>query len=559
MTNQTATAELQLNEWTQPRTGETRRYIKNWAEIAGLEIARYNTGNISGAWINDQKIPNARAGAILAAKVWLDESDAVHVDCLSDYAQAYLTEEEIIEAITAALTPAEAEDESDEAKGGDIESEAAEEIIEENAEAAAAEPEADAPSPVERAWDAIDAAEAEDEALQDAMRAGEYQAVIDHATRGLAAAGTAKALLPEITDRQIRGHLQYAVGKYIVGFKDDMQKAEEELRAIEVETPAEELAPDPAATAPVPAMPTTLPAEMSIDTLRTIKDLEAKTNHLNLRAGDIITMADGMDQYLAWGELTQAAGDLLDTLAALPRHGRITRLEERLRAMETRYLREETTIVTDATRRFPEYLAAGPEAARYTSETIAHKAQVLVDTTLAGIDQATENRDNPRGFQTQIMIAHIRANLLRFDCEQLAALWFICPEQALRDRYTTLRDQVRSLHLQLLEANSGPDRLFLNKFAFDHGALLCAMKTDVQQAPVPRGRKLSPATEKFVDTVRQWHPEIKVSIARKMFGLLLELPRFGDEIAGSRIDEMSESEFMRWETVVAIDWVLRRR
>lgn len=549
MTKQTATAELQLNEWEHPRTGETRRYVKNWAEIAGLEIARYGTGNISGAWINDQKIPNARAGAILAAKVWLDESDEIHVDGLSDYASAYLTEGEIIEAITAALTPAE---------DSDIESEAAEEI-----EAPAAPTDAEG-SPVARAWDAIDVAEAEDEALQAAMQAGEYQAVIDHATRGLAAVGTAKALLPEITDRQIRGHVQYAVGKYIVGFKDDIAKAEAVLESspaiesdpqIEEASAAEEAEVTESAT-PAP-LPTTLPAEMSLDALRTIKDLEAKTNHLDVRAGEVITMADRMDQYLAWGELTQAAGDLLDTLATLPRHGRVERLEERLRAMESRYLREETTIVTDATRRFPEYLAAGPEAARYTSETIVHKAQVLVDTTMAGIDQAAENRDNTAGFQTQIMIAHIRCNLLRFDCEQLSALWFICPEQALRDRYTTLRDQVRSLHLQLLEANSGPDRLFLNKFAFDHGPLLCAMKTDVQQALAPRGRKLSPATKKFVDTVRRWHPEIKVSIARKMFGLLLGLPRFEGEIAGSRIDEMSESEFMRWETVVAIDWVLR--
>lgn len=532
MTNQTPAAELQLNEWEHPRTGETRRYVKNWAEIAGLEIARYGTGNISGAWINDQKIPNGRAGAILAAKVWLDESDGIHVDGLSDYAQAYLTEAQIIEAITAVLTPA--EDESDEAEG----------------------------SPVARAWDAIDAAEVEDDALQAALQAGEYQAAIDHGNRGLAAVGTAKALLPEIADQKIRSHVQYAVGNYLVGFKDDIAKAETALESsptIESDPQIEdaEVQESEESETPAPAMPTTLPAELTMDALRTIKDLEAKTNHLDVRAGEIITMADRMDQYLAWGELTQAAGDLLDTIATLPRHGRVERLEERLRAMEARYLREETTIVTDATRRFPEYLAAGPEAARYTSEMIAHKAKILVGTTLAGIDQADANRDNPRGFQTQIMIAHIRANLLRFDCEQLAALWFINPEDALRERYATLRDQVRSLHLQLLEVNSGPDRLFLNKFAFDHGALLCAMKTDVQLAPAPRGRKLSPATKKFVDTMRHWHPEIKVSIARKMFGLLLELPRFGDEIAGNTIDTMTETEFLRWETVVAIDWVLR--
>lgn len=534
MTNQTSAAELQLNESEHPRTGQTRRYVKNWAEVCGLEIARYNTGNISGAWINGEKIPNGRAGAILAAKVWLDEGDGVHVDGLSDYAQAYLTAEDIEAAIEEALNPTPAE---------------------EKAEAAALEAAAEIEKKagqVIRSLDAVDTIYKNkvSESVRETIReqAMEKAALVEEMFAEFSAAqeGASDAVRAAYAD----------VEKAVLAMKavTDPQEEQPEPAAADevVENPAE---PEPEAEEP--AMPTTLPAQLTVDALRTIKEVEAQTDHLNLRAGDIITMADRMDQYLTWGELTQAAGDLLDTLATLPRHGRVQRLEERLRAMEARYLREETTIVTDATRRFPEYLAAGPEAARYTSETIAHKASVLVETTLAGIDQANANRDNAAGFQSLLMIAHIRANLLRFDCEQLAALWFINPEDALRERYAALRDQVRATHLRLVEANSGPDRLFLNKFAFDHGSLLCAMKTEVVAALAPRGRKLSPGERKFVDTLRRWHPEIKVSIARKMFGLLLGLPRFGDEIEGSTIDTMTETEFLRWETVVAIDWVLR--
>ena len=427
MTNQTATVELQLNTWEHPRTGETRRYVKNWAEAVGLEVGRYGTGNISGAWLDGQKIPNGRAAAILAAKVWLDESDGIHIDGLSDYAQAYLTAEDIEAAIEEALNPTPAE---------------------EKAEAAALEAAAEIEK---KAGQVIRSLKNVETIYKDKLSESVRETIREQAMEKAALVGEMFAefsAAQEGASDAVRA--AYAdVEKAVLAMKavTNPQEEQPEPAAADevVETPtepeaeAEEPTSAPAATAP---LPTTLPAEMSIDTLRTIKEVEAQTDHLNLRAGDIITMADGMDQYLAWGELTRAAGDLLDTLATLPRHGRVERLEERLRAMEARYLREETSIVTDATRRFPEYLAAGPEAARYTSETIAHKAGVLVETTMAGINQADANRDNPRGFQTQIMIAHIRANLLRFDCEQLAALWFICPEQGLRDRYTTLRDQV---------------------------------------------------------------------------------------------------------------------
>ena len=540
MTEQTAAAELQLNEWVHPRTGETRRYVQNWPELIGLEIARYNTGNISGAWLNGEKIPNNRAGSILAVKVWLDENDEIHVDNVKPRVEAYIHGYEIKEAVAAAYVPPTAAEQAEKT---------ADELVKSTTDACKnvhyyhdlyqhLESEGDTTT---AEWALAQATVAEHD--MEARLAEFLTLATDYPSE------TICKKLGETTRTVREARAVAASAAQIVDEKPASQDDCGQSSTTDPEVPESET--------PAPVMPTTLPAVVDLDVLRTIKELEAKTDRLNLRAGDVITMADGMDQFLAWGDLTQAAGDLLDTLATLPRHGRVERLEERLRAMEARYLREETTIVTDATRRFPEYLAAGPEAARYTSETIAHKANVLVETTMAGIDQADANRDNPRGFQTQIMIAHIRANLLRFDCEQLAALWFINPEQALRDRYTTLRDQVRATHLRLVEANSGPDRLFLNKFAFDHGPLLCAMKTAVPAEPAPRGRKLSPGERKFVDTMRRWHPEIKVGVARKMFGLLLGLPRFGDEIAGSTIDTMTETEFLRWETALAIDWVLR--
>ncbi|MGW5353386.1 hypothetical protein ACWERV_23105 [Streptomyces sp. NPDC004031] len=59
------------------KNGMDRVYLNDWAEFAGIEIHRYNTGNISYAAIGGRGIANSRAGALLGAvdKVWFDAAD----------------------------------------------------------------------------------------------------------------------------------------------------------------------------------------------------------------------------------------------------------------------------------------------------------------------------------------------------------------------------------------------------------------------------------------------------------------------------------------------------
>ncbi len=80
MSTTTATIAPEINSWTRPGTGQTRRYINNWSELVGVEVGRYNTGNISWATFDGERISNGEAGRILAGKVWIDEADALHFD-----------------------------------------------------------------------------------------------------------------------------------------------------------------------------------------------------------------------------------------------------------------------------------------------------------------------------------------------------------------------------------------------------------------------------------------------------------------------------------------------
>lgn len=59
--------------------GNMRRVYFN-ASAWGLDVERYNTGNISGATINGERISNSEAGRCLMVKVWYDLGDGkVHV------------------------------------------------------------------------------------------------------------------------------------------------------------------------------------------------------------------------------------------------------------------------------------------------------------------------------------------------------------------------------------------------------------------------------------------------------------------------------------------------
>lgn len=63
------------SRWT--KGGHDRVYINDWAEFAGLDIDRYNTGNISSAAYQGEGISNRQASLILGAidKVWFDAAD----------------------------------------------------------------------------------------------------------------------------------------------------------------------------------------------------------------------------------------------------------------------------------------------------------------------------------------------------------------------------------------------------------------------------------------------------------------------------------------------------
>src|SRR5690554_6301750 len=66
--------------WT--KNGFDRVYFDNWPELMGLEIGRYNTGNIQWAYLSGEKISNSEAYRLLAAvdKVYYDTADGkVHI------------------------------------------------------------------------------------------------------------------------------------------------------------------------------------------------------------------------------------------------------------------------------------------------------------------------------------------------------------------------------------------------------------------------------------------------------------------------------------------------
>ena len=68
------------SRWT--KNGMDRIYLNDWTAYAGIEVNRYGTGNISGAWIDGKTVANGRIAAILGAisKVYFDTADSsLHV------------------------------------------------------------------------------------------------------------------------------------------------------------------------------------------------------------------------------------------------------------------------------------------------------------------------------------------------------------------------------------------------------------------------------------------------------------------------------------------------
>ena len=59
------------------KNGHDRVYLYDWAELAGIETTRYNTGNISSACYQGEGISNSQAYKLLGCidKVWFDAAD----------------------------------------------------------------------------------------------------------------------------------------------------------------------------------------------------------------------------------------------------------------------------------------------------------------------------------------------------------------------------------------------------------------------------------------------------------------------------------------------------
>lgn len=71
-----ALTEAGFNAWTHPSTGKVRWYANIEPAQIGLELTRYNTGNISSASLDGESVSNGQARDILSAmrsvKVWYD-------------------------------------------------------------------------------------------------------------------------------------------------------------------------------------------------------------------------------------------------------------------------------------------------------------------------------------------------------------------------------------------------------------------------------------------------------------------------------------------------------
>jgi len=63
------------SEWE--RHGKHRVYLNNWADLLGLEVGRYKSGNIRWATYKGKSISNSQAYKILGSidKVWFDAAD----------------------------------------------------------------------------------------------------------------------------------------------------------------------------------------------------------------------------------------------------------------------------------------------------------------------------------------------------------------------------------------------------------------------------------------------------------------------------------------------------
>lgn len=91
---------LGANAWTPRNGGQTRHYLNTWTEMIGLDITRYNTGNIRWASLAGETISNSKAQKIFNGKAYIADGVLYTVD-IDDAVRAQL-----VAAITARITPA---------------------------------------------------------------------------------------------------------------------------------------------------------------------------------------------------------------------------------------------------------------------------------------------------------------------------------------------------------------------------------------------------------------------------------------------------------------------
>lgn len=82
--------KVELSSWRKPGTDEVRLYVQNIHEIIGLDIERYNTGNISSASLGGETISNSKAYEIVDVKVFLIQGEDGDPAKVGDQVRVYV-------------------------------------------------------------------------------------------------------------------------------------------------------------------------------------------------------------------------------------------------------------------------------------------------------------------------------------------------------------------------------------------------------------------------------------------------------------------------------------
>ena len=94
---------LGARPWVPSNGGSARYYLNDWSALIGLDIDRYNTGNIMSASLKGQRISNTKANELLQRidKIWLDESGVIHMKSFGE--PRVMSRADILEMVGDAL------------------------------------------------------------------------------------------------------------------------------------------------------------------------------------------------------------------------------------------------------------------------------------------------------------------------------------------------------------------------------------------------------------------------------------------------------------------------